>query len=117
MALSVMLAGCSAPYDKAPNEYSKIRWETQDYSFYFTPDNDCRGIYKYGDKTYNVQVSFDGGRVSVLDVDGENEMFFGVWSYEENERLCISGIEFNTKDYKEFEDNLSGIIRLKKAKV
>lgn len=117
IALSALMVGCSPTYDKSPDQYSKVRWYTPDYSFRFTTSDDCKGTYKFGDKKYNVKVEFDGSWVTVTDIDKNKELFNGDWTYEENERLYIYNINFNTKDYKELEDNYAEHVTLNKEKV
>lgn len=121
IALAVVIAaafvGCTGTYDKSPDEYSKIRWITPDYSFCIKPDDDCKGFYKFNEKKYNIKAQFSGSNVSILDTDSKKELFNAQWSYEDNDKLYIYNILFNTKDYKELDENYAEFVRLNKEKL
>lgn len=118
ICVCVFLSGCTGTYDKAPNEYSKIRWYAPDYSFIIKPDEDCAGSYKFGEKKYNIKAQFNGSNVSIVDTDNKNtELFNAQWTYEDEDKLYIYNIMFNTKDYKEFESNYSEFVRLNQEKL
>lgn len=116
IALSVFMAGCTPMYEKSPDQYSKTRWITPDYSFRFTTSDGCKGTYKFGETKYNIKVKFDGSMVTVTETDKNKELFNGDWTYEENERLYIYNISFNTKDFKELKNNYAEFVSLNKEK-
>ncbi|MBQ5347942.1 MAG: hypothetical protein IIU39_07825 [Ruminococcus sp.] len=116
IAFSAALASCSPIYDKTPDKYSKVRWYAPDYCLRFTTSDGCKGTYKFGDTKYNVQLKFDGSFVTATDTDKKKEIFNGDWSYEENERLYLYNLTFNSKDFKEFEKNYTEFITLNKEK-
>ena len=101
-----VLASCTGTYDKAPDEYTKIRWAAPDYSFTIYPDKDCTGTYKFDNKIYNIKVEFEGvSSLTVRDTDNKNErLFVADWMYEDG-NLYIYNIQFNTKSYKAFKEN------------
>jgi hypothetical protein len=123
LAIAVLLcscfvfSGCTGTYEKSPDQYKKIRWITPDYSFRIYPDNDCKGMYKFNGKKYNIQAKFQGTTVYVYDTDNKNaELFNADWMYED-EMLHIYSINFNSKDYKAFETNYAEFVDLQKEKV
>ncbi|MBQ5398998.1 MAG: hypothetical protein IIU14_06155 [Ruminococcus sp.] len=122
VCLCALFSGCTPTYDKSPDQYSKIRWITYDYSFCIKPDDGCKGFYKFNDKKYNIQVTFDSSRLTAADIDNKNaELFTADWMYDKNdagsEILYVYNIMFNKKDYKEFENNFAEHASLKKEKV
>lgn len=117
LVLSAALTGCKPTYNKSPDQYSKVRWYAPDYSFRFTTSDDCKGTYKFGDNKYNIQVKFDGSFVYVTDTDKNKELFNADWTYEDDERLYIYNITYNTKDYKELKDNYAEYVTMSKEKV
>lgn len=111
------LTGCAGTYDKSPDQYSKIRWYAPDYSFIIKPDEDCTGVYKFDGKTYNIKAVFDGTIVSIVDTSNKNkELFNAQWKYEDENKLYIYNILFNTKDYDEFHKNYAEFVRLNQEK-
>lgn len=118
IVLCAVLSGCTTTTNaKSPASFTKVRWYAPDYSFRFTTSDGCRGTYKFENTKYNIQVKFDGSMVTVTDTDKNKELFNGDWSYEENERLYIYNITYNTKDYKAFETNYAEYVTLSKEKV
>lgn len=118
ICVGVLLSGCTPMYDKSPDQYSKIRWITYDYSFKILPSDGCKGTYKFNDKTYNIKAEFESSRVKVVDTDNKNtELFNGDWTYEKNsdgaEQLYIYNISFNTKAYKELDTDYAEHVTLK----
>lgn len=118
LCVGAVLCGCAPRYDKSPNQYEGIRWISYDYSFSFTPDDDCKGYYKYGDTKYNIQLTFESARFTAVDVDkGDTELFHGEWNYEKNvngdDNLYLYNISFNKDDYEEFESNFAEFVSLK----
>ena len=118
-AFSVIAAGCTGNYDKAPDKFEKIRWEANDYSFHFTPDNDCKGKIILNDKTYNIKAVVEGSHLRVMDVDNKDaELFVADWMFEDGEkRLFVYNIFYNTEDYKELEGCYTEFFTLKQGKV
>lgn len=118
LCMSILLTACTGTYDKRPDEYKKIRWAAPDYSFTIYPDKDCTGTYKFHDKTYNIKVQFEGvSSLTVRDTDNKDtRLFIADWMYEDGD-LYIYNIQFNIKDYKEFEENYAEYVTLGKEKV
>lgn len=116
MCVCFVLSGCTGTYEKSPDQYKKVRWITPDYSFSIYPDNDCKGIYKFNGKKYNIKVKFQSGVAYVYDTDNNNkELFNGDWMYDKG-YLHIYGIMFNKKDYKDFKTNYAEYVDLQKEK-
>ena len=115
----VLLSGCTVMYDKAPNEYTEIRWEAYDYSFYFTPSKDCKGKLTLDEKSYEVQVVVEGSHLKALDTGKNNaELFNAEWMYEDGDaRLYVYNIMYNTTDYKELKNCRIEFIALKQGKI
>ncbi|MBR1730983.1 MAG: hypothetical protein IJ725_00920 [Ruminococcus sp.] len=118
LCMSMLLTACTGTYDKAPDEYTKIRWAAPDYSFTIYPDNDCTGIYKFQDTTYNIKVEFEGAAsLTVRDTGNKDtRLFVADWMYDDGD-LYIYNIQFNTKDYKAFKENYAEYVTLGKEKV
>ena len=117
MCICVFFGGCTASYDKSPDQFKNIRWETPDYSFIINPSDGCKGVYKFNDKKYSIKAVFDGSYLSVKDTANKNtELFNAQWTYDKDE-LYIYDISFNEKSYKEFKENYSEYVKLKKAKL
>lgn len=117
VAVGVVFSGCTSVYDKSPDQYSKIKWVSPDYSFRFNPSDDCKGNYNYKDTKYNIKVEFQNSALTVTDTDKNKQLFFADWTYEDGEKLYIYNITFNTKDYKELEDNYAEFVRLHQEKL
>lgn len=117
VAVGVVFSGCTPVYDKSPDQYSKIKWVSPDYSFRFNPSDDCKGNYNYKDTKYNIKVEFQNSALTVTDTDKNKQLFFADWTYEDGEKLYIYNITFNTKDYKELEDNYAEFVRLHQEKL
>ena len=116
--MGVMLAGCVQNTGSKPDSYKGIRWVSSDYSFRFTPDDDCKGVYKFNDKKYNIQLVFAPSTVVAVDKDkNDTQLFDGQWKYEEGGKLYIYDVVFNTKAYKEMEKNFLEFIMLHKEKL
>ncbi len=117
MFVCFVLGGCAQSFDKSPDQYKNIRWETPDYSFIINPSDSCKGIYKFNNKSYNIKVEFDGSYITVKDTDNKNtELFNGQWTYDD-EQLYIYDIQFNKKTYKDFKENYSEYVKLQKGKI
>ena len=118
LCISLFMTACTGTYDKAPYEYTKIRWASPDYSFTIYPDKDCTGTYRFDDKTYNIKVEFEGASsLIVRDTDNKDErLFFADWMYDDGD-LYIYNIQFNTQKYKVFEENYAEYVTLTKEKV
>lgn len=117
IALGVALCGCAPVFDKSPDQYSDIKWVTNDYSFRFNPSDDCKGNYNYNKNKYNIQVKFDGSHVSVNDTEKNKELFYGEWLYEDDDHLYIHGITYNTADYEALKNNFFEYYTLHKEKL
>ncbi len=119
-ALALMLsalAGCANRYDKAPSEYTKIRWITPDYSFSIYPSKECTGSYKFGETTYSIKAEFETSTVIVRDAGNKyTRLFIADWMYKDDD-LYIYNIDYNTKAYKEFETNYSEFYTLSQEKL
>lgn len=112
------LAGCTPSYGKSPAEYKKIRWSAPDYSFIINPADDCKGSYTFDGKKYKIRAEFDHDMMTAYDTEkNDAELFNAQWKYEDDEKLFIYGIIFNTADYKEFKDNYSEFVRLNQEKL
>lgn len=70
--LSIAMCGCTPVPSKTPDKYEGVKWVTPDYSLRFNPDDDCKGNYTYNNVKYNIQVEFDGSRVTATDIDKED---------------------------------------------
>ena len=117
LCMSMLLTACTGRYDKAPDEYTKIRWAAPDYSFTIYPDRDCTGTYKFAGATYNIKVEFQTSSLIVRDTgNGEARLFVADWMYEDDD-LYIYNIQFNTDDYKAFEENYAEYVTLGKEKL
>ena len=118
LCMTMLLTACTGTYDKAPYEYTKIRWAAPDYSFTIYPDKDCTGTYKFDNKTYDIKVEFEGAAsLTVRDTGNKNErLFVADWMYHDKD-LYIYNIQFNTKAYKAFKENYAEYVTLKKEKV
>lgn len=115
---SMLLVGCVNNGGAKPDSYKGITWTSSDYSFRFTPDDDCKGIYKYNEKKYNIQAVFSANTLVVVDVDkNDTQLFDADWKYEDEEKLYIYNISFNTDAYKEMKNNLLEFITLHQEKI
>lgn len=117
MCACFMFSGCAGNYDKSPDQYKNVRWITPDYSFSIYTNNDCKGVYKFNNKKYNIKAKFVSSAVYIYDTDNKNaELFNADWMYQDGQ-LHIYGINFNTKKYKEFKTNYAEFVDLQKEKV
>ncbi len=112
IAVSVLFAGCSPAYDKSPDQFTKIRWSAPDYSFIINPSDGCKGTYKFNDTKYNIKAEFDGSHIIVQDTDKNKELFFGEWMYDDEDRLYVYNLSFNTDDYKDLKSNFAEFVTL-----
>ncbi len=112
-------AGCTkgSGTDKAPNEMKKTKWTTYDYNFSFNTNEDCKGIYVFDKTNYDVKVSFDSDYITVTDNSNKKVLWEGQWTYQENNKLYIYNVSYNTKDYKDFETNYMEFYTLKQEKI
>lgn len=117
LVIGTVLCGCSPAFDKTPAEYEDVKWVTPDYSFRFNTADDCKGNYNFSDKKYSIQVEFDNTRIIVNDIDKGEELFSGLWSYEDKDYLFVYDIQYNTSEYEEFENNYSEFYRLHQEKL
>ena len=122
LCAGILLCGCTPKAEKTPDKYEKIRWISYDYSFCINPSDDCKGYYKFGDKKYNIQVTFESTRVTAVDTDNSGkELFNGDWMYEKNDdgedTLFIHNISFNTKDYSDLKTNYAEFVTLRQEKL
>lgn len=116
--MSVFLAGCVQNTGDKPDSYKGIRWISTDYSFRFTPDDDCKGVYKYNDKKYNIQMIFSPNTVIAVDKDkNDTQLFDADWKYEDDKKLFIYNVSFNSDAYKEMKDNFFEFITLHQEKL
>lgn len=118
VCICALICGCTPKVDKSPDQYEGIRWISYDYSFCIQPENNCEGYYRFGDKKYNIRVTFDSFRLTAADTDNsDRELFSGDWMYEKNEdgieTLYIYNIDFNKEDYEEFKTNYAEFVTLK----
>ena len=114
--VAAVFSGCAPAFDKSPDEYTDIKWVTNDYSFRFNPSDDCKGNYNFRETKYNIKAEFDGSHISVKDTENNNELFYGDWMYEDD-HLYVHGVTYNTKDYEEFKDNYSEFYTLHQEKL
>jgi len=110
--LLASLCGCVPVAGTSPAEVENVKWVTPDYSFRFNTADDCRGNYTYNGTKYNIQAAFEGGRITVTDLDKNQELFSGDWKYEDTDYLFVYNIVYNTADYGELENNFSEFYRL-----
>ncbi len=116
--MSMLLVGCVQNTGSKPDSFKGIRWTSSDYSFRFTPQDDCKGTYKFNNKKYNIKLVFAPNNVIVYDVDKNNvQLFDADWKYEKGEKLYIYNVSFNTEAYKELKDNYLEFIMLHKEKI
>lgn len=103
--------------DKSPNEIDNIKWTTYDYSFSFKTNEDCKGVYTFENTEYDVKVSFESEYVTVTDNSNNKVLWEGQWQYQEDNKLYIYNVSYNTKDYKDFETNFMEFYTLKMEKI
>ena len=115
--LSIAMCGCTPVPSKTPDKYEGVKWVTPDYSLRFNPDDDYKGNYTYNNVKYNIQVEFDGSRVTATDIDKDQKLFDGDWMFEEGEHLYIHGVKYNTSDYEELKGDFQEFFRLHKEKI
>ncbi|MCR5653073.1 MAG: hypothetical protein K6F88_04655 [Ruminococcus sp.] len=117
ICMSMLLVGCVQNTGDKPDSYKGIVWTSSDYSFRFDPEKDCKGVYKFNDKKYNIQLVFDPKMVIAYDTDKNNTQLFNAdWKYEEKDNLYLYNISFNTEVYKEMKDNYMEFIMLHQEK-
>ena len=122
VCLGALFAGCTPIAGSSPDQNKEVRWITYDYSFCINPADDCKGYYTFNDVRYNIQVKFEGSRLTAVDLDNNNtELFAAEWMYEKSDSgsdmLYICNIDFNKEAYPDFESNLAEYTMLKQEKL
>lgn len=116
--LTLLFTGCVNNTGDKPDSFKGITWTSSDYSFRFTPQDDCKGTYKFNGKKYNIKLVFSPKMVIAYDTDKHNiQLFDSDWKYEDGDKLYLYNISFNTKAYKEMKDNFLEFIMLHKEKI
>lgn len=114
-----LFTGCTkiGNTEKAPSEIKNTKWVTYDCKFSFKTNDNCKGFFAFDKTEFDVAVSFDNDYVTVTDINKDKVLWDGQWKYEEDNKVYIYNVSYNTKDYPELETDYMEFYTLKMEKI